>query len=131
MQRRGHDLRPDAVARHDDEMRAVGHDLQLRFSAADHCPRIESNRLPSFRGAAKRRNRNPEAQEIPMFWIPVYGAAFELHLGGTAGARWIPAWRSALLRSKSVVPARARPFGFVPNSRTGRGALRSRIQDRT
>ena len=29
VQCRGHDLRPDAVARHDDEMGAIGHDLQL------------------------------------------------------------------------------------------------------
>jgi hypothetical protein len=43
MQRRGHDLRPDAVARHDDEMRAVGHEAELPF----FCGR--SDILPAFK----------------------------------------------------------------------------------
>src|SRR5438046_4298023 len=32
--------------------------------------RLLKNPPRSFRGAAKRRARNPEKQEIPMFWIP-------------------------------------------------------------
>ena len=51
MERRGHDLRPDTVARHDDEVRAIGHDARLPILRQ---PTIVRNRSQTFFGASAR-----------------------------------------------------------------------------